>query len=464
MFETGSAGSAVVSRVTDVLEQLAAAQQELLRLDATALSRDELLDLVEALEINARRQTAVGCALIAELAGRGVAGELGYPSTGVLLAERLRIGRREAAGRVRLASDLGPRRAITGEMLEPRFPQVAAALAEGTISARHATVITAAVDGLPNRVLIDEPELAGQVEPTLLGHAHTVDPDRLALLARTVATCLDPDGQLVAEQDHERHRDATLTMLSDGSGRLTATLTGEATAVWQTVLNTLSRPAPEHAEPDSRTPRQRRHDALLDAGRRLLRSGTLPDAGGTPATVLVTMTLEQLETRAGVATTSHGGTFSIASALRLAAGANLLPVVLDSRGAVLHLGRARRTASPAQRFALAARDGGCSFPSCDRPPDWCETHHITPWADGGTTDLDNTTLLCGFHHREHGKRGWTVRLVDGIPEWTPPRWIDPQLIPRRNHRLPLHFPPPIQTKRNRTQTDDAPHEPRRACA
>jgi hypothetical protein len=464
MFETGSAGSAVVSRVTDVLEQLAAAQQELLRLDATALSRDELLDLVEVLEINARRQTAVGCALIAELAGRGVAGELGYPSTGVLLAERLRIGRREAAGRVRLASDLGPRRAITGETLEPRFPQVAAALAEGTISARHATVITAAVDGLPNRVLIDEPELAGQVEPTLLGHAHTVDPDRLAVLARTVATCLDPDGQLVAEQDHERHRDATLTMLSDGSGRLTATLTGEATAVWQTVLNTLSRPAPEHAEPDSRTPRQRRHDALLDAGRRLLRSGTLPDAGGTPATVLVTMTLEQLETRAGVATTSHGGTFSIASALRLAAGANLLPVVLDSRGAVLHLGRARRTASPAQRFALAARDGGCSFPSCDRPPDWCETHHITPWADGGTTDLDNTTLLCGFHHREHGKRGWTVRLVDGIPEWTPPRWIDPQLIPRRNHRPPLHFPPPIQTKRNRTQTDDAPHEPRRACA
>jgi acetyl-CoA carboxylase beta subunit len=59
MFETGSAGSVVASRVTDVLEQLAAAQQELLRLDATALSRDELLDLVEVLEINARRQTAV---------------------------------------------------------------------------------------------------------------------------------------------------------------------------------------------------------------------------------------------------------------------------------------------------------------------------------------------------------------------------------------------------------------------
>ena len=464
MFETGLAGSTLVSRVADALEHLAAAQHELVGLDPTVLSRDELLDLMEVLEINARRHTAVGCQLIAELDGRGVAGELGCASTGVLLAERLRIGRREAAGRVRLASDLGLRRAVTGETLEPRFPHVAAALAEGTISARHATVITATVDRLPDRVLTEQPELVAQVEPTLLEQARALDPERLAVLARTVATCLDPDGQLATEQDQQRRRDATLTMLSDGSGRLTATLTGEATAVWQTVLNTLSRPAPAHAEPDSRTPRQRRHDALLDAGRRLLRSGTLPDAGGTPATVLVTMTIEQLETRAGVATTSNGGTFSIASALRLAAGANLLPVVLDSRGAVLHLGRGRRTASPAQRFALAARDGGCSFPSCDRPLDWCETHHIIPWADGGTTDLDNTTLLCGFHHREHGKRGWTVRLVDGIPEWTPPRWIDPQLIPRRNHHPPLHFPPPVQTKRDRTQTDDAPHEPILACA
>ena len=91
MFETGTttttdAGSGVVSRVADALERLAAAQQELLRLDPRVLSRDELLDLLEIHEINARRHTAVGCALIAELDGRGVAGELGYASTGVLLA------------------------------------------------------------------------------------------------------------------------------------------------------------------------------------------------------------------------------------------------------------------------------------------------------------------------------------------------------------------------------------------
>ena len=59
----------------------------------------------------------------------------------------------------------------------------------------------------------------------------------------------------------------------------------------------------------------------------------------------------------------------------------------------------------------------------------------------------NTTLLCGFHHREHAKRGWTVRLVHGMAEWIPPRWIDPQQVPRRNntHHVPLRFPPPTLT-------------------
>ena len=37
----------MASRVADALERLAAAQQELLGLDPAALSRDELLDLLE---------------------------------------------------------------------------------------------------------------------------------------------------------------------------------------------------------------------------------------------------------------------------------------------------------------------------------------------------------------------------------------------------------------------------------
>ena len=340
---------------------------------------------------------------------------------------------------MRLAAELGPRRALSGESLPARYPQVAAAVAQGVISDRHAALICRTITDLPDAVL----EQAGAVEATLVDHARTLNPDQLAVLTRTVRACLDPDGVLASERDHDRHRHATITTLPDGSGRLQAQLTGEATAVWQTILNTLARPVPDvdTGEGDRRSPGQRRHDALLDAGQRLLRAGTLPDAGGAPATVLLTLTLEQLEARTGLATTAHGGVISVPQALRIAAEADIVPVVLGDAGGVLGYGLTRRTASIGQRRALAARDGGCSFPGCDRPPDWCETHHVTPWVDGGCTDLDNLTLVCGFHHREHRKRGWTCHITNGVPYWRPPSWLDHTQTPRRNttHHMPLHF-------------------------
>src|SRR6478736_6428309 len=378
-------------RINTALGHLAAAREQLTGVDLAALSGDELLELLTALEVDARRRAAVGYAVVAELAARGIAAELGCASTAVLLSERLRIARREAAGRVRLAVELGHRRAMSGQPLPAKFPLVAAAVAQGAIGDRHAALICRTIDGLPDAVL----EQAGAVEATLVEHARILNPDQLAVLTRTVRACLDPDGVLTAERDHDRHRHATLTTLPDGSGRLQACLTGEATAVWQTILNTLARPLPDgdRGEPDRRSPGQRRHDALLDAGQRLLRAGSLPDAGGTPATVLLTLTLDQVESRTGLVTTAHGGRISVPQALRIAAEADIMPIVVGDAGGVLGYGLTRRTASTGQRRALAARDRGCSFPGCDRPPDWCETHHVTPWVDGGRTDLHNLTLV-----------------------------------------------------------------------
>ena len=403
------------------------------------MSGDQLLELAAASETDTRQRASVQHAVVAELDARGVAGELGCASTAVLLSERLRIGRREATGRVRLAAELGPRRALSGERLPARFPQVAAAVAQGAISGRHAALICRTVDELPEAAV----EHAAAVEAMLVEHARVVNPDQLAVLTRTVRACLDPDGVLVSERDHERRRHATLTALPDGSGRLQAQLTAEATAVWQTILNTLARPVPDSdtGEPDRRSPGQRRHDALADAGQRLLRAGALPDAGGTPTTVLVTLTVDQLEARTGMVTTAHGGLISVPQALQIAAEANIVPVVIGDAGGILGYGLTRRTASNGQRRALAARDRGCSFPGCDRPPDWCHTHHVTAWADGGPTDLENLTLVCGFHHREHRKRGWTCHMTDGVPLWRPPRWLDPTQALRRNtvRHIPLHF-------------------------
>ncbi|MFH1105278.1 MAG: HNH endonuclease signature motif containing protein [Actinomycetota bacterium] len=63
------------------------------------------------------------------------------------------------------------------------------------------------------------------------------------------------------------------------------------------------------------------------------------------------------------------------------------------------MGRATRTIPPAIRRALEARDRGCTHPGCGRPHRWCDAHHITHWAAGGGTNLNNLRLLCRRHHR-----------------------------------------------------------------
>jgi hypothetical protein len=100
-------------------------------------------------------------------------------------------------------------------------------------------------------------------------------------------------------------------------------------------------------------------------------------------------------------------------------------------------GRSRRLASPAQRRALAARDGGCVRPGCTIPADWCETNHIDRWEHGGGTDITNMALVCPHDHDDldHGAH---IAMINGIPHWTEPEYLDPSQTPRRNtaHHLP----------------------------
>jgi hypothetical protein len=44
----------------------------------------------------------------------------------------------------------------------------------------------------------------------------------------------------------------------------------------------------------------------------------------------------------------------------------------------------------------------------------------------------NLTLLCRYHHRIFGKRGWQCPMIDGMPWWLPPPWRDPGATPTRN--------------------------------
>ena len=79
---------------------------------------------------------------------------------------------------------------------------------------------------------------------------------------------------------------------------------------------------------------------------------------------------------------------------------------------ILDLGRSTDTVSAAQRTALAARDRHCRYPGCDRPPSWCDAHHVWWWQRGGPTDLSNLVLLCRRHHRLiHHRDGMQAELL-----------------------------------------------------
>ena len=97
-------------------------------------------------------------------------------------------------------------------------------------------------------------------------------------------------------------------------------------------------------------------------------------------------------------------------AARLAA---LASAMLDSRVPIA-VGRTERTATLAQRRALAARDKGCIIPGCGVVAEACQVHHVTEWSAGGSTDPDNLVLVCWAHHRQVDLLMWTIHPADPL--------------------------------------------------
>ena len=408
----------------------------LLALPLALLPGLALIELTSRVESQLRRMACFDQALIAALVDCDAYAEVGARNTGSLLVQALRISPTEAGARVRAAKDLGPRTDFTGGPMKPSFEFVAAAQADGSISAAHARVITATVASLP---IASRAEHGEPLERFLVEQACAHAPDFLARTAKHAVTVLDPDGTLASAEDHHRRRSLTLTPRPDGSSDVRGYLTPQCTAVVLAVLDPLASPAPatkddstSEAVQDPRSYPQRMHDALQDAGQLILTSGALPDNGGVPSVLVITMTETQFATGLGTATTGYGQPIAVADALNLVDQAEIIPVTLDPTGGIVAYGRMRRHATAHQRRALAARDGGCSFPGCDAPPSWTEAHHVTRWDHGGLTNLENLTLVCGYHHREHQRQGWDCDMTSGAPRWLPPSWIDEQRTPIRN--------------------------------
>ncbi|MDO8272148.1 MAG: DUF222 domain-containing protein, partial [Gammaproteobacteria bacterium] len=104
---------------------------------------------------------------------------------------------------------------------------------------------------------------------------------------------------------------------------------------------------------------------------------------------------------------AHHLPLSPATAKRLCCDASLLPVLEDSNGNVLNIGRKTRAIPPAIRRALQIRDHGCRFPGCCESR-YVDAHHVQHWCDGGETRLDNLVLLCRHHHRLLHQEGYEI--------------------------------------------------------
>ncbi|VEG25761.1 Uncharacterised protein [Actinomyces howellii] len=111
-----------------------------------------------------------------------------------------------------------------------------------------------------------------------------------------------------------------------------------------------------------------------------------------------------------------------ATARALAAGGTWRRLVTDPlSGAVVDVGRTRYRPPAALRDLARARDAACTHPGCQVPAARCDLDHITPWAAGGVTSLDNLTTLCEAHHRLKHTPGWALtRTSDGALSWRTP--------------------------------------------
>jgi hypothetical protein len=155
---------------------------------------------------------------------------------------------------------------------------------------------------------------------------------------------------------------------------------------------------------------------------------------GAPA-VRVMITERELHARTGHGRLQAGQlAVSVETVERLACTQGTIPVVFDAHGQPLDVGREQRLFTTRQRIALAVRDGGCRWPGCDRPPSWCEAHHIQHWVrDGGRTDVAAGVLLCKHHHLLLHDHHWEIERRGPAPShyWliSPPGHPDP--APRR---------------------------------
>ncbi len=290
------------------------------------------------------------------------------------------------------------------------------ALRAGDMSCAHVEVLAPMVR---NR----EAEYARN-ETALVGAARSMRADDFGMVARHWRGIADDEmSKLDAREIYER-RNLHVHQSLFGMGVLEGDLDADGTKILLTALDHCAPPDATGGPVPPRSLAQRRADALVD-----ICSGYLSGNGeGTvPVNLNVTMDHGTLtgsppaDPRAVRCELEGFGPIPLETAFRLACDCSVTRVLMRGESEVLDLGRSTRLASVAQHKALAIRDRGCVFPGCDRPPAWCNAHHLVWWEHGGPTDEQNLCLLCRRHHTLCHEGGWGIRRRDdGTYEVTEP--------------------------------------------
>lgn len=411
-----------------------------------ALGPSELMAVNRAFGV-LKRQVEAGFAPVAaeiarqsraELGKDSLARRQGFRSPVSLIQATTGSSVSEAVKLVQVGEATAARVSLSGETLPAKHPHVADAVASGVLGVVSASAIISMLDRVAPRA---DAGRVDEAERELAERAPGLTADHLSRLLARAEAHLDPDG---LKPRHEQARAERFFDIQERDGRFR--FTGETdietgapikAAIDAIVGQTLRRNQDaDDAERDHRSVRQMRADALAAVCRHALGCEQLPT--GPTTTVVVQMTLEQLQTGAGAVTIDGVDQPLPAGAVRrLACDLQVIPVVLGGDSVVLDWGRDKRGFTRAQKLALALRDGGCAC--CGAPVAWTEVHHIRWWSrHGGRTDLDNGVLLCtACHHRLHDD-GWEIE-IDGVGThakvwFIPPPWIDRGRTPRTGGR------------------------------
>jgi len=411
-------------------------------MDAAAVrawSDDALLEEQRAIASERRRLDARAAVVAAELARRSERAGSDERAT-IDLVQRL-TGASRGESRAFIAA---------GRMTEPDAPRwlrpVGDAVLDGRLGVAAANAIGIGLGDADPGARLDELEAAAA---RLTEDATRVPVEHLAGRARVERELLDERGAVEREAARRSRRFLRLVPLADGMTRIVGLLDTESAARVRAAFDQVT--APRRRRPRFATDADRVRDIdrpdgdprsteqlLLDRFVELVERAVAADDGtifgARRPGVRVHVAARDLRAATGIAQVEGSpDAVSVATARRIACTDGVVPIVFDDDREPLDVGRTQRLHTVAQRIAIAARDGGCRWVDCDRPPSWTEVHHPIPWGEGGTTSVANGVSLCAYHHlRLHDER-WRIEHR-GSEFWlhAPPN--------EHEHREPVRLP------------------------